>query len=319
MTSTPVRSDPARDLSAPRHQALGSLLGRVWAVDQVGVEERAASLAKRSIKRESKLWALDLAIRMVDLTTLEGKDTPGKIRALAGKARHPDPTDPTIPSVAALCVYPNMVATAKAALAGSTVKVASVATYFPSGQTSLAVKLEDVCSAVALGADEIDMVIDRGAFLAGEYARVFDEIVAVKQACGEAHLKVILETGELETYDNVRRASVLAMAAGADFIKTSTGKVQPASTLPVTLVMLEAIRDFYAQTGRAVGMKPAGGIRTAKEAIAYLTVLYETLGPDWMTPDRFRFGASTLLNDILMQIRKERTGRYSGGDYFTLD
>jgi deoxyribose-phosphate aldolase len=319
MTSTPVRSDPARDLSAPRHQALGSLLGRVWAVDQVGVEERAASLAKRSIKRESKLWALDLAIRMVDLTTLEGKDTPGKIRALAGKARHPDPTDPSIPSVAALCVYPNMIATAKAALAGSTVKVASVATYFPSGQTSLAVKLEDVRSAVALGADEIDMVIDRGGFLAGEYARVFDEIVAVKQACGEARLKVILETGELETYDNVRRASVLAMAAGADFIKTSTGKVQPASTLPVTLVMLEAIRDFHAQTGRAVGMKPAGGIRTAKEAIAYLTVLYETLGPDWMTPDRFRFGASSLLNDILMQIRKERTGRYSGGDYFTLD
>ena len=319
MTTTPVRSDPARDLTAPRHQALGSLLGRVWAVDQVGVEERAASLAKRSIKRESKLWALDLAIRMVDLTTLEGKDTPGKVRALAGKARHPDPTDPTIPSVAALCVYPNMIATAKAALAGSTVKVASVATYFPSGQTSLAVKLEDVRAAVALGADEIDMVIDRGAFLAGEYAQVFDEIVAVKQACGEAHLKVILETGELETYDNVRRASVLAMAAGADFIKTSTGKVQPASTLPVTLVMLEAIRDFYAQTGRAVGMKPAGGIRTSKEAIAYLTVLYETLGPDWMTPDRFRFGASTLLNDILMQIRKERTGRYSGGDYFTLD
>ena len=319
MTSTPVRSDPARDLSAPRHQALGSLLGRVWAVDQVGVEERAAMLAKRSIKRESKLWALDLAIRMIDLTTLEGKDTPGKIRALAGKARHPDPTDRTIPSVAALCVYPNMIATAKAALAGSSVKVASVATYFPSGQTSLAVKLEDVRQAVALGADEIDMVIDRGAFLAGEYARVFDEIVAVKQACGDAHLKVILETGELETYDNVRRASVLAMAAGADFIKTSTGKVQPASTLPVTLVMLEAIRDFYAQTGRAVGMKPAGGIRTSKEAIAYLTVLYETLGPDWMTPDRFRFGASSLLNDILMQIRKERTGRYSGGDYFTLD
>jgi deoxyribose-phosphate aldolase len=319
MTSTPVRSDPARDLSAPRHQALGSLLGRVWAVDQVGVEERAAMLAKRSIKRESKLWALDLAIRMIDLTTLEGKDTPGKIRALAGKARHPDPTDSSIPSVAALCVYPNMIATAKAALAGSSVKVASVATYFPSGQTSLAVKLEDVRQAVALGADEIDMVIDRGAFLAGEYARVYDEIIAVKQACGEAHLKVILETGELETYDNVRRASVLAMAAGADFIKTSTGKVQPAATLPVTLVMLEAIRDFYAQTGRAVGMKPAGGIRTSKEAIAYLTVLYETLGPDWMTPDRFRFGASSLLNDILMQIRKERTGRYSGGDYFTLD
>ena len=258
MTSTPVRRDAARDLTAPRHQALGSLLGRVWAVDQVGVEERAASLAKRSIKRESKLWALDLAIRMVDLTTLEGKDTPGKIRALAGKARRPDPTDPGIPSVAALCVYPNMIATAKAALAGSSVKVASVATYFPSGQAPMKVKLEDVRSAVALGADEIDMVIDRGAFLAGEYAQVFDEIVAVKQAAGDHHLKVILETGELETYDNVRRASVLAMAAGADFIKTSTGKVQPASTLPVTLVMLEAIRDFYAQTGRAVGHEAGG-------------------------------------------------------------
>jgi len=318
-TTTPARRRPDRDLSAPRHQALGSLLGRVWPVDQVGVEERAASLAKRSIKRESKLWALDLAIRMMDLTTLEGKDTPGKIRALAGKAKRPDPTDATIPSVAALCVYPSMIATARAALAGSSVKVASVATYFPSGQAPLAVKLEDVRQAVAAGADEIDMVIDRGAFLAGEYARVFDEIVAVKQAAGDHHLKVILETGELETYDNVRRASVLAMAAGADFIKTSTGKVQPASTLPVTLVMLEAIRDFFAQTGRAVGMKPAGGIRTAREAIAYLTVLYETLGPDWMTPDRFRFGASTLLNDLLMQIRKERTGRYSGGDYFTLD
>ena len=276
-------------------------------------------LAKRSIKRESKLWALDMAIRMMDLTTLEGKDTPGKIRALAGKAVRPDPTDPTIPSVAALCVYPNMIATAKKALAGSSVKVASVATYFPSGQTSLEVKLEDVRQAVAAGADEIDMVIDRGAFLAGDYGKVYDEIVAVKAATGDAHLKVILETGELETYDNVRRASVLAMAAGADFIKTSTGKVQPASTLPVTLVMLEAIRDFHAQTGRAVGMKPAGGIRTSREAVSYLTVLYETLGPAWMTPDRFRFGASTLLNDVLMQIRKERTGRYSGGDYFTID
>jgi deoxyribose-phosphate aldolase len=318
-TRTPARSDPARDLTAPRHQALGSLLGRVWPVDQVGVEERAAALAKRSIKRESKLWALDLVIRMTDLTTLEGKDTPGKVRALAGKARRPDPTDPSIPHVAALCVYPNMIPTAVAALRGSGVKVASVATYFPSGQAPLEVKLADVRGAVAMGADEVDMVIDRGAFLAGEYARVYDEIVAVKEACGEAHLKVILETGELETYDNVRRASVLAMAAGADFIKTSTGKVQPAATLPVTLVMLEAIRDFYHQTGRAVGMKPAGGIRTAKESIAYLTTLYETLGPDWMTPDRFRFGASSLLNDVLMQIRKERSGRYSGGDYFTLD
>jgi len=318
-TTTPARHDVDADLSAPRHQALGSLLGRVWAVDQVGVEERAASLAKRSIKREAKLWALDLVIRMIDLTTLEGKDTPGKVRALAGKARRPDPTDPSIPSVAALCVYPTMISTAREALAGSGVKVASVSTYFPSGQAPLPVKLADVREAVELGADEIDMVIDRGAFLAGAYGRVFDEIVAVKEACGDAHLKVILETGELETYDNVRRASVLAMAAGADFIKTSTGKVQPAATLPVTLVMLEAIRDFHHQTGRAVGMKPAGGIRTSKEAIAYLTVLYETLGPDWMTPDRFRFGASSLLNDVLMQIRKERTGRYSGEDYFTLD
>ena len=318
-TSTPVRRDSPGDLSAPRHQALGSLLGRVWPVDQVGVEERAAALARRSIKREAKLWALDLVIRMMDLTTLEGKDTPGKVRALAGKARRPDPTDPSIPSVAALCVYPNMVPTAVEALRGSGVKVAAVATYFPSGQAPLDVKLRDVRQAIEMGADEIDMVIDRGAFLAGEYARVYDEIVAVKEACGETHLKVILETGELETYDNVRRASVLAMAAGADFIKTSTGKVQPSATLPVTLVMLEAIRDFHRQTGRAVGMKPAGGIRTAKESIAYLTVLYETLGPEWMTPDRFRFGASSLLNDVLMQIRKERTGRYSGGDYFTLD
>jgi deoxyribose-phosphate aldolase len=314
-----TRRSDTRDLSAPRHQALGSLLGRVWAVDAVGVEERAASLAKRSIKKDAKLWALDLAIRMMDLTTLEGKDTPGKVRALAGKARRPDPTDPSIPSVAALCVYPNMVETAVEALRGSGVKVAAVSTYFPSGQAPLEVKLEDVRATVALGADEIDMVIDRGAYLSGEYAKVYDEIVAVKEACGEAHLKVILETGELETYDNVRRASVLAMAAGADFIKTSTGKVQPAATLPVTLVMLEAIRDFYQQTGRAVGMKPAGGIKTAKEAISYLTVLYETLGPDWMTPDRFRFGASSLLNDVLMQVRKERSGRYSGPDYFTLD
>ena len=320
MTSTvPARRERRDDLTTGRHQHLGSLLGRVWAVDQVGVEERAASLAKRSIKRDAKLWALDMAIRMMDLTTLEGKDTPGKVRALAGKARRPDPTDPSIPSVAALCVYPNMIPTAREALAGSSVKIASVATYFPSGAAPLEVKLLDVRSAVAAGADEIDMVIDRGAYLAGDYGHVYDEIVAVKEACGEAHLKVILETGELETYDNVRRASVLAMAAGADFIKTSTGKVQPAATLPVTLVMLEAIRDFYHQTGRAVGMKPAGGIRTAKEAIAYLTVLYETLGPDWMTPDRFRFGASSLLNDVLMQIRKERTGRYSGTDYFTLD
>jgi len=318
-TTTPARTNQRRDLTSGRHQHLGSLLGRVWAVDAVGVEERAASLAKRSIKKDAKLWALDLAIRMMDLTTLEGKDTPGKVRALAGKARRPDPTDPSIPHVAALCVYPNMIPTAVEALAGSDVKVASVATYFPSGQAPIEVKLADVRAAVQMGADEIDMVIDRGAFLAGDYASVYDEITEVKEACGEAHLKVILETGELETYDNIRRASVLAMAAGADFIKTSTGKVSPASTLASSLVMMEAIRDFFTQTGRAVGMKSAGGIRTSKEAISYLVVLYETLGPDWMTPDRYRFGASSLLNDVLMQIRKERTGRYSGGDYFTLD
>ena len=298
---------------------LGSVLGRVTAVDQVGVEMRVDSLKKRSIKKASKLWALDLAIRMMDLTTLEGKDTPGKIRALCAKAMRPQPGDSTIPSVAAICLYPSLIAEAKDALRGSTVKVASVATAFPSGQTFRDIKVAEVGAAAAAGADEIDMVIDRGAFLSGDFATVFDEIVDVKAACGEAHLKVILETGELETYDNVRRASILAMAAGADFIKTSTGKVTPAATLPVTLVMLEAIRDFEKATGRAIGMKPAGGIRTAKEAVQYLVVLYETLGPRWMTPDLFRFGASSLLNDVLMQIEKERTGRYQGGDHFTLD
>src|SRR5436309_8743369 len=302
-----------------RPGALGSLLGRVSAVDQVGVEERVDSLKKRSIKRESKLWALDLAIRMMDLTTLEGKDTPGKIRALCQKGMTPQPGDPTIPSVAAICVYPAMVADAKDALKGSTVKVASVATGFPSGQTFRDIKLAETRAAADAGADEIDMVIDRNAFLRGDYLTVFEEIVDVKDACGEAHLKVILETAELETFDNIRRASILAMAAGADFIKTSTGKVTPAATLPGTLVMLEAIRDFEKATGRAVGMKPAGGIRTAKEAIQYLVVLYETLGPRWMTPERFRFGASSLLNDVLMQIEKERTGRYQDPDHFTID
>src|ERR671914_3011591 len=304
----PARRDRANDLTTGRHQALGSLLGRVWPVDQVGVVERVDSLKRRSIKRESKLWALDLAIRMMDLTTLEGKDTPGKIRALAGKARRPDPTDPSIPSVAALCVYPSMVPVAREALRGSDVKVAAVATYFPSGQAPLEVKLHDVREAVALGADEIDMVIDRGAFLAGEYAAVYDEIVAVKQACGSAHLKVILETGELATYDNVRRASWLAMLAGGDFIKTSTGKIQPAATLPVCLVMLEAVRDFRAATGRQVGVKPAGGIRTTKDAIKHLVLVNEVAGPDWLSPDRFRFGASSLLNDLLLQRQKLRTG-----------
>ena len=319
MTTQPVVRDANRDLTTGRHQALGSLLGRVWAVDQVGVEERAASLAKRSIKREAKLWALDLVIRMMDLTTLEGKDTPGKIRALCAKGMHPKPGDPSIPSVAAICVYPALVAEAKEALGRSGVKVASVATGFPSGQTFRSLKVEETRLAVEAGADEVDMVIDRNAFLSGDLRSVFDEIVEVKAAAEPAHLKVILETGELGTYDNVRRASLLAMAAGADFIKTSTGKVSPAATLPVTLVMLEAIRDFERATGRAVGMKPAGGIRTAKEAIQYLVVLYETLGPAWMTPDRFRFGASSLLNDVLMQIEKERTGRYQGPDHFTID
>jgi deoxyribose-phosphate aldolase len=302
-----------------RAGSLGSLLGRVTPVDAVGVQERVTSLTRRSIKKASKVWALDLTIRMIDLTTLEGKDTPGKIRALCAKGMRPQPGDPTIPPVAAICVYPTFVAEAKAALAGSTVKVASVATAFPSGQTFLDIKLAEVRAAVAAGADEIDMVIDRGAFLSGDYAAVFEEIVAIKDASGEAHLKVILETGELGTFDNVRRASVLAMAAGADFIKTSTGKVTPAATLPVTLVMLEAIRDFERVTGKMIGMKPAGGIRTSKEAIAYLVVLYETLGPRWMTPDRFRFGASSLLNDVLMQLEKERTGAYQRPDHFTID
>jgi deoxyribose-phosphate aldolase len=297
----------------------GSVLGRQTAVDQVGIELRVESLKRRSIKKASKLWALDLAIRMMDLTTLEGRDTPGKIRALCAKAIHPQPGDPSIPSVAAVCLYPSLIPEAKDALRGSTVKVASVATGFPSGQTFRDIKVAEVKAAAAAGADEIDMVIDRGAFLSGDYATVFDEIVEVKDACGDAHLKVILETGELGTFDQVRRASILAMAAGADFIKTSTGKIQPAATLPVTLVMLEAIRDFEKATGRAVGMKPAGGIRTAKEAVQYLVVLYETLGPRWMTPDRFRFGASTLLNDVLMQIEKERTGRYQDPDHFTID
>jgi deoxyribose-phosphate aldolase len=294
-------------------------LPRIGAVDQVALEERAAQLAKRSIKRESKLAALDLAVRVIDLTTLEGADTPGKVAALAAKAIHPDPADPSVPSCAAICVYPNLVPVARAAVAGSGVKVASVATAFPSGQSPLAVKLHDVEEAVALGADEIDMVIDRGAFLSGRFAKVFDEIVRVKEACGAAHLKVILETGELGTYDNIRRASLLAMAAGADFIKTSTGKLPKAATLPILLCMLEAIRDVHDETGRVVGMKPAGGIRTAKQAIQNLVVVNETLGADWLTPDRFRLGASSLLNDVLMQLRKEKTGVYQSPDYFTVD
>ena len=257
---------------------------------------------------------------MMDLTTLEGADTPGKVAALASKAIRPDPADRSVPSCAAVCVYPNLVPTALARTKGTSVKVASVATAFPSGQSPLDVKLRDVEDVVAMGAHEVDMVIDRGAFLSGRYAKVYDEIVRVKEACGErAHLKVIIETGELGTYDNVRRASLLSMAAGADFIKTSTGKLPSAATLPVLLCMLEAIRDVYEETGRVVGMKPAGGIRHAKQAVQNLVIVNETLGPDWLTPDRFRLGASSLLNDVLMQIRKEKTGRYQNPEYFTRD
>jgi len=294
-------------------------LDRVPRVDQVGVEERVARLNARSIKKESKVEALKLALSMMDLTTLEGQDTPGKVRQLCRKAMHLHDALPGLPHVAAVCVYPTMVGVARDALRGSGIKVASVATAFPSGMTSLAIKLEETKMAVDAGADEIDMVISRGAFLQGEYQHVYDEIVAVKRACGSAHLKVILETGELGTLDRVRRASVLAMQAGADFIKTSTGKVQPAATLPVTLVMLQAIRDHYAATGVRVGMKPAGGIAKAKLAVQYLVMLRETLGQDWLTPDLFRFGASSLANDVLMQLQKQRTGAYQSADYYSKD
>jgi deoxyribose-phosphate aldolase len=299
--------------------ALRRFLHGLPGVDQVGAEARAAALGTRSIKTTAKEFALDLAIRMVDLTTLEGQDTHGKVRALAAKALRPDPADPTAPQVAAVCVYPDMVATAKQVLGDSGVNIAAVATAFPSGRAARDIKLMDTQDAVEAGADEIDMVIDRGAFLSGRYHEVFEEIVAVREACGDAHLKVIFETGELQTYDNVRRASWLAMMAGAHFIKTSTGKVQPAATLPVTLVMLEAVRDYRELTGQMVGVKPAGGIRTAKDAIKYLVMVNEVAGPDWLDPAWFRFGASTLLNDLLMQRTKMRTGRYSGPDYFTLD
>jgi deoxyribose-phosphate aldolase len=294
-------------------------LPRIGSIDQVAVEARAGELAKRSIKKDAKLFALDLAIRCMDLTTLEGSDTPGKVAALCSKAIRPDASDPHIPSVAAVCVYPNLVPTAVERVRGSGVKVASVATAFPSGQSPLEPKLAETRWAVEQGADEVDMVIDRGAFLSGRYAKVFDEIVRVKDACGDAHLKVILETGELGTYDNVRRASLLAMAAGADFIKTSTGKLSSSATLPVALVMLEAIRDVHEETGRMVGFKPAGGIRNAKQAVQHLVLVHETLGPAWLTPDLYRIGASSLLNDVLMQIRKERTGAYRSPDEFTID
>jgi deoxyribose-phosphate aldolase len=299
--------------------ALRTFLHGLPGVDQVGADARAAELATRSIKTTAKARLVDLAISMVDLTTLEGQDTPGKVRSLCAKAIQPDPSDATTPHVAAVCVYPDMVATAVDTLGTSGVVVASVATAFPSGRSSLAIKRMDTADAVAAGAAEIDMVIDRGAFLAGRYAQVADEIRAVKEVCGDAHLKVILETGELATYDNVRRASWLAMLAGADVIKTSTGKVQPAATRPVTMVMLQAVRDYRLRTGRQVGVKPAGGIRTAKDALRYLVLVHEVAGDDWLHPDWFRFGASTLLNDLVMQRQWVRTGRYSGTDYVTLD
>lgn len=286
-------------------------------VDQVGIEERAASLGKRSIKKETKIAGIKLAISMIDLTTLEGKDSAGKVEAMCQKAIRPFAGD--VPSVAAVCIYPNMVAVAKKALAGTDIKVASVATGFPSGLTPLPIKIEETKRVVDMGADEVDMVIDRGAFLSGETKKVSDEISRVKEACGNAHLKVILETGELETYDNVRKASWLAMKAGADFIKTSTGKAVVNATPAVTLVMLEAIRDFWYQTGRRVGMKPAGGIRTSKQAMHYLVLVKETLGDAWLSNEWFRFGASTLTNDLLMQLVKESTGRYQSLDYFTID
>ncbi len=314
LTPTAGVDEATRSASSLR-QFLHGLPG----VERVGAEERAATLSTRSIKTTAKAYAIDLAIAMIDLTTLEGADTHGKVRALCAKAQRPDPADPSCPSVAAVCVYPDMVPVARAALDGSAVKVASVATAFPSGRAALDIKLADTRDAVEAGADEIDMVIDRGAFLSGRYQQVFDEIVAVQQACSGAHLKVILETGELATYDNVRRASWLAMLAGADVIKTSTGKISPAATLPVTMVMLEAVRDFRDSTGRQVGVKAAGGIRTAKDAIRHLVLVNETAGADWLDPDRFRIGASSLLNDLLMQRTKLVTGRYSGPDYFTLD
>jgi deoxyribose-phosphate aldolase len=318
-SSTPAAAASSVSAATSSEAALRRFLHGLPGVDQVGAEQRAAGLSTRSIKTTAKQFALDLAIRMVDLTTLEGQDTPGKVRALCAKAVRPDPADRTCPSTAAVCVYPDLVAPAQQALGSSGVRVASVATAFPSGRAALEIKLADTRSAVAAGADEVDMVIDRGAFLSGRYLQVYDEIVAVREAAGAAHLKVILETGELQTYDNVRRASWLAMLAGAHFIKTSTGKVSPAATLPVTLVMLEAVRDFREATGQMVGVKPAGGIRTAKDAIRHLVMVNEVAGPDWLDPDWFRFGASTLLNDLLMQRTKMLTGRYSGPDYFTLD
>ena len=288
-------------------------------IDAVGIQERVARIRTRSIKKDSKLQALELALRMMDLTTLEGSDSEGKVRQLCNKAMHPYTELPDTPSVAAVCVYPNRVALAKSILKDSSISIASVATAFPSGMSSLQIKLDDVRYAVSEGADEIDMVISRGAFLSGQYAKVYDEIAQIKEACESAHLKVILETGELGSLENVRMASDLAMKAGADFIKTSTGKIAPAATMPVVLVMLHAIRDYYYSTGVKIGMKPAGGIRSSKQAIQYLVMVKETLGNDWLDPSLFRFGASSLANDVLMQWVKEKTGRYQSLNYFSND
>ncbi len=314
-TNLSPRSNGTTSLLPPRSAVR---LASVSTVDQVMAEERAVAFTKRSIKTSAKLAGLKMAVSMMDLTTLEGKDTPGKVAYLCRKALQPADAKYNVPSCAAVCVYPNMVRYARAFVGDSGVHVASVATGFPSGQYPLRTKLEETRRAVGDGADEIDMVIDRNAFLSGDFAKVYDEIAAVKEACGEAHLKVILETGELVTYDNVRLASRIAMDAGADFIKTSTGKVQPAATLPVTLVMLEAIRDYYFETGIRIGMKPAGGIKNSKQTLAYLVMVRETLGDDWLTPDMFRFGASTLLNDVLMQVAKLVDGNYQSADYFSL-
>ncbi|CRK59834.1 Deoxyribose-phosphate aldolase [Alloactinosynnema sp. L-07] len=319
MSSTKTSIPPEFADATRDETSLRRFLHGLPGVDQVGVEQRAAGLATRSIKKASKLWAIDMAIAMVDLTTLEGADTAGKVRSLCAKARRPDPERPDVPHVAAVCVYPDMVETAVAEVQGTGVGVASVATAFPSGRSSLRIKIADTELAVEAGATEIDMVIDRGAFLSGHYGQVFDEIRTIKHACGDAHLKVILETGELATYDNVRRASWLALLAGGDFIKTSTGKVSPAATLPVTHVMLQAVHDWHAATDELRGVKPAGGIRNTKDAIRYLVAVQEVAGPQWLDPHLFRFGASSLLNDLLMQRRTQLEGNYSGPDYVTVD
>jgi deoxyribose-phosphate aldolase len=313
MTQLAPRSPVIASAEAPR------LVARTPSVDAVGLEGRAAALATRSIKKQAKLHALDLVIRSMDLTTLEGADTPGKVAAMCAKAARPDPLDPSIPPVAAVCVEPFLVPTAAAAVEGSTVRVASVAGGFPAGLGPLAARLAEIRDVVALGAHEVDIVLNRSLFLSGRYADAFDELVAAREASTGAHLKVILEVGELGSYDRIRQASVLAMAAGADFVKTSTGKIGVSATLPGALCMMEAIRDFHRDTGRSVGLKVAGGVRTSKDAIRYLVLVHETLGEAWMTPERFRIGASSLLNDVLMQINKERTGRYQGPDYFTID